>query len=145
MAFNYEMKYRTYEAALAKTKEFLSQNDIENGLFYLDKALMLSKELAMNSEVVEFKNRFVTENKKLQQIKQNINEKGINPFLKKETIKEGNVNSSNEEVKTIFFKKEPPEITLDDVADCYKEWGLGSQPRCKPIPEVLKAAGVKDI
>lgn len=116
MAFNYEMKYRTYEAALAKTKEFLSQNDIENGLFYLDKALMLSKELAMNSEVVEFKNRFVTENKKLQQIKQNINEKGINPFLKKETIKEGNVNSSNEEVKTIFFKKEPPEITLDDVA-----------------------------
>ena len=36
-------------------------------------------------------------------------------------------------------------ITLDDVADCYKEWGLGSQPRCKPIPEVLKAAGVKDI
>jgi len=39
-------------------------------------------------------------------------------------------------------------ITVDDCADCYIEWGLGTQPRCKPVKEVIalvvKAAGVKE-
>ena len=116
MAFNYEMKYHTYEAALSKVKELLMLDDKENGLFYLDKAISLSRELADNSEVIEFKNRFVTENRKLIQIRKNLKENGVNPFLKKETIKSapGNDNSSIEKIK--FFKKEPPSITLDDVA-----------------------------
>lgn len=115
MAFNYEMKYRTYEAALSKVKELLMLDDKENGMFYLDKAIALSEELALNSEVMEFKNRFVTENRKLIQIKKNLKEKGINPFLKKETIK--NVNTKDDSVSSIkFFKKEPPKITLSDVA-----------------------------
>ena len=117
MAFNYEMKYHTYEAALAKTKEYLTNNDVENGMFYLDKALLLSKELADNSEIVEFKNRFVTENKKLRQIKTNLKEKGVNPFLKKETMKNVSSNLKDEDTpKTFFFRKDPPSITLDDVA-----------------------------
>ena len=82
MAFNYEMKYQTYEAALSKVKELLMLEDVENGLFYLDKAISLSQELANNSEVIEFKNRFITENRKLIQIKKNLKEKGINPFEK---------------------------------------------------------------
>lgn len=116
MAFNYEMKYRTYEAALSKVKELLMLDDKENGLFYLDKAISLSRELADNSEVIEFKNRFVTENRKLIQIRKNLKENGINPFLKKETIKTApsNDNSIGEPIK--FFKKEPPKITLEDVA-----------------------------
>ncbi len=116
MAFNYEMKYRTYEAALSKVKELLMLDDKENGLFYLDKAISLSRELADNSEVIEFKNRFVTENRKLIQIRKNLKENGVNPFLKKETIKTApsNDNSIGEPIK--FFKKEPPNITLEDVA-----------------------------
>ena len=70
MAFNYEMKYHTYEAALSKVKELLMLEDVENGLFYLDKAISLSQELANNSEVIEFKNRFITENRNI--IKENI-------------------------------------------------------------------------
>ena len=116
MAFNYEMKYHTYEAALSKVKELLMLEDIENGLFYLDKAISLSQELANNSEVIEFKNRFITENRKLIQIKKNLKEKGINPFLKKETVKSSGGGVPEKEEKIKFFKKEPPSITLEDVA-----------------------------
>lgn len=39
-------------------------------------------------------------------------------------------------------------ITVDDIADCAKEWGLFSKPRINPmqrvIDAVLKAAKVKD-
>lgn len=39
-------------------------------------------------------------------------------------------------------------ITFNDIADCYINWGLGTQPRCKPINYivdiVLKAAGVEE-
>ena len=39
-------------------------------------------------------------------------------------------------------------ITVNDCADCYVEWGLGTQPRCKPVKDVIaavvKAAGIKE-
>lgn len=125
MAFDYAMKYRTYEAALDKTKEFLSNNDVENGLFYLDKAISLSKELALNTEVSEFKNKFTKEHKKLLDLKKNLVENKVNPFLK-EKVTNNNVSSSKPQSKvsnsqgndgeSLFFKSEPPSVTLDDVA-----------------------------
>lgn len=120
MAFDYAMKYRTYEAALNKTKELLGEDDRENGVYYLDKAISLSKELAVNAEVIEFKQRFSKENKKLIDIKKELIENGKNPFLKK-MIQHTNSNQqsiSNEDnkKKESFFKSEPPNITLNDVA-----------------------------
>jgi hypothetical protein len=39
-------------------------------------------------------------------------------------------------------------ITMDDVADCYVEWGLGTKPRIRPMDMVLyrvvKHAGIKN-
>lgn len=38
-------------------------------------------------------------------------------------------------------------ITVDDCADCYVEWGLGTHPRCLPVKKVIaavvKAADIK--
>ena len=121
MAFNYAMKYRTYEAALNKVKELFSDGDTENGIYYLDKAISLSKELSLNAEVIEFKQRFEKENKKLITIKKNFLENGTNPFVKREKIENTNsnqqANSKKENTKTEnFFKSEAPNITLDDVA-----------------------------
>ena len=124
MAFDYEMKYKTYENTLSNLKSYLEANDITNGLYYLDKAINLSFELYTNSEIDEFKNRFGAENKKLKLIKTSIKEKNINPYLKnKKTIE---VNSNNQKDvadsnsnELHFFKKESPKITLEDVAGLY--------------------------
>ena len=39
-------------------------------------------------------------------------------------------------------------ITYEDIANCYKQWGLGSSPKTKPIftvrYQVLKAANTND-
>lgn len=119
MAFDYAMKFRTYEAALNKTKEFLTSNDIENGLFYLEKAIVFSKELAVNANINEMRDKFNSENKKLVELKKRIVEKKENPFYKRtiSNTNSSNHSSSNEEKKeTKFFKSEPPSVTLDDVA-----------------------------
>ncbi|MCR4898188.1 MAG: ATP-binding protein [Acholeplasmatales bacterium] len=118
MAFDYAMKYRTYDAALKNAKELLEKNDVENGLFYLDKAIALSKELSIKTEIFELKTRFSKEHKKLVEIRENIVKNKINPFRKVVETKSGpneNVNEK-EDNEPKFFKTEPPSVTLKDVA-----------------------------
>ena len=120
MAFDYPSKNRAYEAALARTKECFRADDKENGMLFLDKAISLSKELADNAAIVEFKARFTKENTQLRKIKELV-EKGENPFLKKQTTGNAPANPEKKdekeaEVTTGFFSNEVPTTTLADVA-----------------------------
>ena len=56
---------------------------------------------------------------------------------------------TKEEFKKLWEDDEPSSgITFDDIADCAKNWGLFSKPRCCPILlvryKVLCAAGCSD-
>lgn len=125
MAFDFQTKQRTYEAALAKTKEALLEDDRQSGSMYLQKAIELSSELAANSAIDEFKARFSTENARLRKIDAAL-KAGNNPFLKKavaeNTSSSGGPSSGaqkkegEEPVETGFFKKDVPTVTLADVA-----------------------------
>lgn len=119
MAFDYPSKNRAYEAALDRTKEALRSNDLDNGALFLDKAIELSRELAANAAIDEFRARFTKENTQLLKIKEKL-AKGENPFLKTQTA--GPSSSAPDKKdgeapkETGFFKTEVPTTTLEDVA-----------------------------
>ncbi len=125
MAFDFQTKLKTYESALAKTKESFLAGDVPSGSMFLTKAIELSAELAANSAIDEFKARFSTENARLKKIQSAV-KAGNNPFLKKQAApveggspeKEGNGNGQGKEESqpTGFFKKDIPSVTLADVA-----------------------------
>ena len=124
MAFDYPGKNRAYEAALQRTKECLSNGDVENGTLYLDKAITLSAELAANAAIPEFQARFKKENAQLLKIKGML-DKGENPFMKKATVSnndgakggDGKAQKPEEgENVSGFFSTEIPTTTLADVA-----------------------------
>ncbi|MCR5491306.1 MAG: ATP-binding protein [Bacilli bacterium] len=119
MAFDFQTKLKTYEAALSKTKECLLANDTTSGSMYLAKAIELSAELAANAAVSDFKVRFSTEHARLLKIDAAL-KSGNNPFLKKATNNAGNSPKSEKDGKddepTGFFKKDIPSVTLADVA-----------------------------
>lgn len=110
--FNFEIKNQSYKLALNKAKEFLQVDDIENGTFYLNKALQLSSELISNCQIEELKQSYVVENKKIKYILSELSN-NRNPFLKVET--KTDVNGSNGQNVT-FFSKDIPSVTLKDVA-----------------------------
>jgi|GEM_PF-1228841 len=126
MAFDYASKNRAYEACLARIKEYFSSDDIDNGKLFLDKAIALSRELAVNAVFPEFQAKFNKENGQLLKIKAKI-DAGENPFKKKVAATSGSAPQGGEEAKggseeggkeetTGFFKTEVPTTTLDDVA-----------------------------
>ena len=128
MAFDFQSKNRAYEAALERTKACLTQDDRENGMLYLEKAISLSLELSVNAAIPEFRARFDAESKQLMKIRTMLKE-GNNPFVKKvaptpQTASNGGSASAGEGEKkpgekpkpTGFFKTEVPTTTLDDVA-----------------------------
>lgn len=109
----FNIKRQSYQLSLEKTKQFLEQNDLENGVESLKKTIELSNELILNCTVYEVKKIIVEENQKLNSLLKTINEKKINPFFK-ETLKKENDFSS--EKKSNYFQTNPPKITLKDVA-----------------------------
>ena len=58
--FNFEIKSQSYEIVVKKTHELLSKNDLENGIYYLNKAIELSKELIDNCVIIELKNKYIS-------------------------------------------------------------------------------------
>ena len=79
--FNYNIKNQSYEVALKNTKEALQKGDVESGVYYLDRAIELSAELATHCIIPELQKSLAAEHKKLKKIRENLVEKGINPFL----------------------------------------------------------------
>lgn len=117
MAFDFPSKNRAYEAALERTKACLKENDVDNGMLFLGKAIELSSELEANSVIPEFKAKYAKEHGQLLKIKERL-DKGENPFLKKETVgvenkKEG---EAKEKDQPSFFRTDIPTTTLKDVA-----------------------------
>lgn len=112
--FNFALKVQSYEIVLKKIKEFLLIDDLENGKYYLQKAIGLSEELIVNSSIKEMKDKYLIENKKLKNIYQQVCNNN-NPFIKQTTsINTQPMKSKNENIP--FFKTLPPHTTLADVA-----------------------------
>ena len=115
MAFDFASKNRTYEAALARTKACLQEDDRENGAMYLRKAIELADELSRFSSIEEFRVRFSNEKSKLLKIEQLL-QKGENPFLKKASVDATSNKPQEEKIETGLFSSASPKTTLDDVA-----------------------------
>ena len=119
MAFDYPSALRTYEAALARTKECLGAGDLYNGQIYLDKAIALAHKLEQNAIVNDFKVRFHTEGERLLKLS-SLLKAGQNPFQKKEIPNVQGPDSASmkkeEESASSYFSKEAPTLTLEDVA-----------------------------
>lgn len=115
MAFDYPSKNRSYEAALARTKECLKANDVENGGLYLSKAIALSFELSQNAAIPEMASRFAKENAKLKRV-QELLAKGENPFLKTKAQPSGDAEEDIQASVTGLFSNKAPTTRLDDVA-----------------------------
>lgn len=112
--FNFEIKNQSYKLVLEKTKEFLQNDDIENGLIYLHKAIQLCSELMNNCIIVELKQTYIEEYKKLKYISSELSN-NRNPFIKKTENKIDTSLVQNENNYS-FFQTTPPNVTLKDVA-----------------------------
>lgn len=131
--FNYNIKNQSYEVALKNTKEALQKGDVESGVYYLDRAIELSAELATHCIIPELQKSLAAEHKKLKKIRENLVEKGINPFLPQAQAvaavsgapkanaptggsAQTQTNGDDGEKKSQFFTKETPNVTLEDIA-----------------------------
>lgn len=110
--FNFEIKNQSYKIALENTKNYLMNDDIESGVYYLKLAIKISNELIQNCVILEVKNKLVIENKKLNQILNDILNNNHNPFSQKSSK---NVEKS-EESKNVFFSENPPKVNFKSVA-----------------------------
>lgn len=115
--FNFELKSQSYEIVVKKTQELLAKNDLENGMYYLNKAIDLSNELINNCIINELKNRYISENKKLKELHNRLMDNN-NPFIVNSKVDSNP--ADNHQVKTEFFNTVPPNITLKDVAGLEK-------------------------
>ena len=136
--FNYEVKKSTYQQALSQAKIVFMQNDMQTGLYYLQRAISLNAELVAHCIVPEIKSTLIVEGQKLNELVAKVNQ-GINPFLQtQQTTNQGQstqgampyqgANQTSQGAQSVtsatseqgqslkFFQKEYPSITLDDVA-----------------------------
>lgn len=119
--FNFEIKAQSYKIALDNAKSFLVNDDIDSGVYYIKLALQISNELIANCVISEIKNKYVIENKKLNDILVDLTKNNFNPFTQKKaksnsSIAGGQNDSTLAEVESKFFSETPPTITLDNVA-----------------------------
>lgn len=110
--FNFEIKNQSYKIALDNTKNYLRNDDIENGVYYLKLAIKISNELIQNCVISEVKNKLMIENKKLNQILNDILNNNHNPFSQKTC----NATEKAAESKNMFFSETPPKINFKSVA-----------------------------
>lgn len=118
--FNYEIKYESYQIALKNAKEKLKNNDINEGKYYLKKAIELSNELIEYSIISEIKSRLCEENNKLKEILKKIEEDKCNPFIEKKEKNIYNYTQDNTLSKETYFKSETPKVKLEDVVGLNK-------------------------
>ncbi|MBO5224503.1 MAG: ATP-binding protein [Clostridia bacterium] len=137
--FNYEIKKQSYSVALQQAKQLLLQNDMQNGLYYINRAIQLNFELSSNCIIPEIRSSLIAEGQKLQDIASKVSA-GQNPFLRNygvpaqqapqspsmpqntqgaenKPIKEqSSANKVQDGNELAFFKKESPSVTLEDIA-----------------------------
>jgi len=117
--FNFPVKKQTYAIALKNTKDAFVAGDTETGLDYLEKSISLCKELIAHCSVEQWQRELSIELKKLETIKSNFLEKGINPFAPRaaqERQTGGGQGEKSGEKKPVYFSKESPDVTLADIA-----------------------------
>lgn len=117
--FNFVLKKETYEAALKNVKDYLSQNEISDGLIYLNRALEINNELINNCSINELRARYKKEQSDLLKLKDNLISKNINPFFNKinSQINQNEIQKNNlENNQSTIFSTTYPKITLKDVA-----------------------------
>lgn len=141
--FNYEIKKQSYTVALQQAKQLFLQNDMANGLYYLNRAIALNGELVAHCIVPEIRSSLMVEGNKLRELVNTVNS-GINPFLRAPSAPAGQpapqrpsapqtpskpprppypqnpfepIRTQEEEKDDLmFFKRESPSVTLDDIA-----------------------------
>jgi len=116
-AFNFEVKRGTYEIAVKEAQASLSDGDLPSGSAYVKKARALCAELVSNAQIPELRARYSRELAKLDALSLRL-ERGENPFAKK-AIPQGTpspIPTESPGKTPAFFKKEPPQTRLRDVA-----------------------------
>ncbi len=109
----YQQYTNIYDGAIQKCKECLERNDLAEASSYLSSAIEAAIYLANNAAIVELQKKYSEEYRRLLSLKDKLSH-GENPFLKKKTVTTNGVES--EEKETHYFSKEPPSVTLKDVA-----------------------------
>ena len=127
--FNFEIKAQTYKTALDNTRQYLLQEDIENGVYYLKIAIQVCNELVANSHIAEIKSKYMSESRKLNEILVDITKNNHNPFTQKKVNKPASNGSGSRSSSSYseeseggnqFFKETPPNVTLASVAGLEK-------------------------
>lgn len=126
-SFNFDIKRQSYEIALKETQTALSSGNIDDGKYYLTRAIELCSQLVENCVIAQIKQRYENELHKLNTLLSSL-ERGENPFMEKSKTRTpqagGNGNAdrpqerSHEKINTDlqFFSNEAPSTTLNDVA-----------------------------
>ena len=122
-AFNYKIKYDTYSCAVNNLNISLENDDLNNAMFYANKAYELSIELIDHCVINDIKARLINESKKLSFIVKCLKE-GKNPLLRQEKQSSNNTkdnrqyenvyDESNNQRK--YFSSVVPNVTFNDVA-----------------------------
>ena len=122
MAFNFEIKKRTYVAVRDKCVEQLKADDRDNALINLDQAVALSNELIAHCQIPELTTKFKSEQATLLKIKAKLAE-GINPYTQKkpEPMPQGPgkpaaAPGQEEAPKAKYLSTDAPKHTMEDVA-----------------------------
>ena len=126
--FNFDIKRKSYEAALKMTQSALAAGNIEEGKYYLSSASGLCAQLIANCVVEPMKRRYEGELHKLQSLSASL-EKGVNPFSGERSAPKGVADTGGASRagagraeaqggggELQFFSEKAPTTTLNDVA-----------------------------
>lgn len=119
--FNFDLKRQSYEIALKQTQTSLSNGDVDEGKYYLSRAIELCSQLVANCVISQMRRRYENENYKLHTLLSSL-ERGENPFMRKISAKPSDDNAVGTDgaggtrKNLQFFANEAPDTTLKDVA-----------------------------